>query len=258
VRLKLYAIPGSHPCQAVEVALRLKGLDYERVDLPPGLGQLNSLVRFGKRTVPALRVDSYKVVGSMLIMRVLDGLVPDPPLLPRDRDLHAAIEEAESWGDDVLQDAARWISQYAIVRRPESAKSFLAGSRLPDLPDAVTAATSRATFRAEIATVGPGVAGVERLVGQLPAMLDHADALIAAGTIGAETPNAADLQIGASVALLLKLEDLRPAIEPRPCARLAQRIFTRYPGSISRDALPAEWLHASPAYASEPSVTSAA
>jgi glutathione S-transferase len=258
VRLKLYAIPGSHPCQAVEVALALKGLDYERVDLPPGLGQLNSFVRFGKRTVPALRVDRYKIVGSGLIMRALDGLRPQPELVPRDPELHAAVDEAERWGDEALQEAARWISQYAITRRPESAKSFLARSRLSDLPDAVTAATSRATFRAEIATVGPGVAGVERLTGELPALLDHADALIAAGTIGGDAPNVADLQIGASVALLMKLEDLRPAIEPRPCARLAHRFFANYPGSIPRNSLPGEWLRASSASAPDRSLTSAA
>ncbi|MEA2449172.1 MAG: Glutathione S-transferase, N-terminal domain, partial [Thermoleophilaceae bacterium] len=37
MRLTLYSIPGSHPCQTVEAALELKGLPYERVDLLPGL-----------------------------------------------------------------------------------------------------------------------------------------------------------------------------------------------------------------------------
>ena len=258
MRLKLYAIPGSHPCQAIEVALRLKALDYERVDLPPGLGQLNSFVRFGKRTVPAMRADGYKVVGSVLIMRVLDGLQPEPPLVPRDPEPRAAVEEAERWGDEVLQDAARWISQYAIVRRPEAAKSFLAGSSLSEFPDAVAGASSRATFRAEIATVGPGVGGVERLVGELPSLLDHADGLVAAATIGGDTPNVADLQVGASVALLMKLEDLRPAIESRPCAQIARRLFTSYPGSIPRNSLPDEWLRASSLQPADRSVTSAA
>ena len=31
----LYALPGSHPVAAVEVALRLKSIDYHRVDLLP-------------------------------------------------------------------------------------------------------------------------------------------------------------------------------------------------------------------------------
>src|SRR3954447_9140455 len=50
--LKLYVIPGSHPCVAVEAALNLKGLAYERVDLLPGASIPIQLARFGRRTVP--------------------------------------------------------------------------------------------------------------------------------------------------------------------------------------------------------------
>ena len=120
---------------------------------------------------------------------------------------------------------------------------------MPRLPDAVSAPLTRAVFWAEIRSVGPGAAGSERWAGRLPELLDRADALIEAGTIGGERPNAADLQIGASVALLLKLEDLRPAIDGRPCADHARRLFPRYPGAIPAGALPAEWLRAMPAAA---------
>jgi glutathione S-transferase len=257
VRLILYAIPGSHPCQAAEAALALKGLAYERVDLLPGLAQFHQLVRFGRHTVPALRVDEYKVVGTPLLFRALDGIRPDPPLLPRDPAERAAVEEAEHWGDTAVQDAARWILQTALIRRPDVAKSFLAGANVPNLPDRVTAAATRLTFRAEIATIGPGRAGAQRWMQDLPRLLDHADELVEAGTIGGETPNAADLQIGASMALLMTLEDLRPAIEPRPCGRLAARLFAQYPGSIPRNALPDEWLRASWPHAPGPAVTSA-
>ena len=92
MRLKLYVIPGSHPCETVEAALRLKGLDYERVDLMPGIAPFHQLLRFGRRTVPGLRVDSYKVVGSPLIMRTLDGLVPEPAMYPADPEARAAVE----------------------------------------------------------------------------------------------------------------------------------------------------------------------
>ena len=35
VNVKLYVLPGSHPCAAVEAALALKAIDYDRVDLLP-------------------------------------------------------------------------------------------------------------------------------------------------------------------------------------------------------------------------------
>jgi glutathione S-transferase len=237
VRLTLYSIPGSHPCQTVEAALELKGLPYERVDLLPGLSQFQQLARFGRRTVPGLVVDGYKVVGSPLILRTLDGLAPGPPLYPGDPGDRAAVEEAERWGDEQLQEAARWILLSALTRRPDAGKSFLEGSNLPRFPDAVTAALTRATFAAEVRILGPGVQGAARWLRELPALLDRVDELIAAGTIGGDMPNAADLQIGASVALLAKLEDLRASIEPRPAGALARRLFS-FPGSVPAGALP--------------------
>ena len=52
-----------------------------------------------------------------------------------------------------------------------------------------------------------------------PALLDRVDALIAEGVIGGHDYNVADFQIATSVRLLMTLEDLRGAIEPRPAAR---------------------------------------
>src|SRR3954471_11159281 len=81
--LTLYVVPASHPCAAVELALRRKGLAYRRVDLLPLFHVVHQRVVFGRRTVPGLTLPTGdKVVGSRAIMRVLDGLEPEPPLLP--------------------------------------------------------------------------------------------------------------------------------------------------------------------------------
>jgi glutathione S-transferase len=76
---------------------------------------------------------------------------------------------------------------------------------------------------------------------ELPANLDRVDELIAAGTIGAEVPNAADFQIATTVRVLLAFEDLRERVEGRPAGDLARRILPRFPGPIPRT-LPAAWL----------------
>ncbi len=132
--LKLYVIPGSHPCASVEAALVLKSLPYERVDMLPVASWPVQLARFGRRTVPGLVVDGYKVSGSRLIMRTLDGLQPEPPLYTGD----PAADEAERWGDDELQSAARWISAYALTKRPGAGDSFTAGANLPQFPARVS------------------------------------------------------------------------------------------------------------------------
>ena len=212
MQLTLYATPSSHPCEAVAAALGHKGLAYERVDLLPGLAPFHQLARFGRRTVPALKIDTYKVVGSRLIMHTLDGLAPEPPLYPRDPGERAAVEEAERWGDEQLQEAARWTTIYAIAQRPESARSFTERANIPQLPDAVATPMTRAIFSGLLRVIGDGPEGARRWLRDLPGLLDHADGLVEAGTIGGEQPNAADFQIGASLALVPNFDDMRPLV----------------------------------------------
>jgi glutathione S-transferase len=251
MQLKLYVIPGSHPCVAVEAALALKSLHYERVDLLPGASPLIQLARFGRRTVPGLVVDGYKVSGSRLIMRTLDGLAPEPRLYTGD----VAADEAERWGDADLQDAARAIIVYALWKRPDAGDSFTAGANLPELPAPVTTQATRAWFGAELRFLLGGASATERWLGELPGLLDHVDELIESGVIGGETPNAAGLQIAASVRLLLTFADLRDAIDARPAGRLARRLIPRYPGDVPAGTLPSDWI---PSLEARPAVAASA
>ena len=74
-----------------------------------------------------------------------------------------------------------------------------------------------------------------------PALLDRVDGLIAEGVIGGHDYNVADFQIATSVRLLMTLEDLRGAIEPRPAARHARAVVPRFPGRIG-PVFPGDWL----------------
>jgi len=242
VKLKLYAIPGSHPCLAVEAALGLKGLEYERVDMLPGLSPFHQLATFGKRTVPAMNIDGDKVVGSRLIMRALDGIAPEPPLFPHDPGRRAAAEEAERWGDEVLQDSARWIAIYAVGHRPESASSYTVDANIPRMPDALVAPLTRAIFAAELRVLGGGQERVQSSLRDLPAQLDHVDSLLHDGVIGGDPPAAADLQIASSIRLLLTVADVRELVEAHACGEWARRVLPGFPGEVPQGALPPEWL----------------
>ena len=68
----------------------------------------------------------------------------------------------------------------------------------------------------------------ERLAGDLaglPAKLDHVAAFAADDVIGGERATARDLQIGATLRVLLTIGDLAPLIEAGPGAELARRWF---------------------------------
>ena len=60
--------------------------------------------------------------------------------------------------------------------------------------------------------------------------------------IGGEQPNAADLQIGSGLRLLLTIEDVARWPASRPATQLAFKWFPRYPGRVPAGALPAAWL----------------
>jgi glutathione S-transferase len=240
-RLKLYVVPASHPCAAVERALALKGLAYDRVDLLPALHILHQRVVFGQRTVPALKLaDGEKVTGSRAILRVLDGLEPEPPLLPGDPVLRSRVEAAEIWADDVLQSVARRITWQALRRHPAAVRSYAEGSRLP-IPDALIGPSSGLVARVEGLVNRASAQAARADLAALPGHLDRVDELIGAGVLGGDQVNVADLQVGSTLRLLTTLGDVRPLVEDRPGGRLALRLFPRYPGSVPAGVLPAEW-----------------
>lgn len=242
MKVKLYASPASHPCAAVEAALRLKGIPYRRVDLLPlsqiALGPL----LYGGTTVPGLRLDGERLAGSRTIMRRLDAVTPDPPLLPplSDAVARARVLEAERWGDEVLQSVPRRIIDACFLRAPQTMEGYAAGAKLPVPVTAMRPAmglTARLMARRNHALDEI----VQADLASLPAQLDHIEAWIADGVIGGEQPNAADLQIGSSIRLLQTIGDLKPLLDARTVNSLT-RWWAPQAGEVPAGTLPAEWL----------------
>jgi glutathione S-transferase len=237
----LFVVPGSHPSLTAALMLDRKGIDYRRIDFAPAVHRVAlRLVGFRGRTVPALRIDGRRIQGSRAIARALDDLQPDPPLLPRDPEARHAVEEAEEWGDEVLQPLARRLTWAALKRDRSTIGSFLEGARL-GLPTglAVRTAAPLIVLSARLNEATDEAARAD--LAALPAHLDRVDGWIADGPLGGPQPNAADFQIATSLRLLMTLDDLRPAIEGRPAGRLARDVVPSFPGRVNR-VFPAEWL----------------
>jgi glutathione S-transferase len=240
-RPTLYRIPASHPCAAVEAALALKSIDYKRVDLLPIMPVLIGPLRWGGTTVPGMRIDGERVLGSRTIMRRLDSLVAEPPLLPDANDeMRARVLEAERWGDEVFQSVPRRIIDAAFLRRPRAMESYTSDAKLligPALMRPAMPLTARLMAMKNGASDEAARADIEALPGQL----DQIDRWIEEGVIGGEQPNAADLQIGSTVRLLMTIGDVRPLLEGHPALALT-RYFPATVGAVEPGALPAEWL----------------
>jgi len=238
---KLYVQPGSHPCAAVEAALALKSIDYRRVDLLPLSQVLAGPLLYGGATVPGMRIAGERIVGSRAIMRRLDELAPDPPLLPAgDEGARERVLEAERWGDEVFQSIPRRVIDAAFLRAPGAMESYAGDARLP-LPRAWLRPALPLTARLMALRNGARDEAARADLAALGAQLDRIDGWIAEGLLGGEPPNAADLQIGSTIRLLLSIGDVRPLVEGRPAARLA-RYFPPIPGEVPPGVLPAAWL----------------
>lgn len=238
---RLYVLPGSHPSFTAKLCLERKGIPYERKDLLPSVHKPQlRMLGFPAATVPALVLDGRKLQGSRQIAHALDELVPDPPLYPKAAKQRAAVEEAEEWGDLVLQSAVRRLAWALMVRDHSPMKQLAEGAKFP-IPTglALTAApvVTRISARYNHATDEQ----VSTDLANLPGWLDRVDAYIADGVLGGKQPNAADFQIATSVSMLLAFEDLHPFIEGRPAAEHAERFAHPYPAHMPA-CLPQEWL----------------
>jgi glutathione S-transferase len=236
--LTLHVLPPSHPCMTAEAALQLKGLDYQKVSLVPGEhnAEMERLYGEGHRTVPGLLIDGEPVHGSRAILARLEALAPTPSLYPEP--VAGAVREAEAWGDAELQDLGRRLPWGALYFRPEAMGTFGGAGPLDPAGTDFAMRYVRASWKYHRITA---VRLAEDLAG-LPAKLDHVDALISGGVLGGAQPTAADLQIGATLRVLLVVGDLRPLIEGRRAGELARRWFPDYAGDVPAGAFPAGWV----------------
>jgi glutathione S-transferase len=220
--------------------LEHKGLDHKMVWLLPTLwsAQLR-ILGFRGGTVPAMKLDCRRLQSSLLISRALEEAKPEPALFPSDPDQRAAVEEAERWGDEVLQDVPRRIVRW-LAAHSQEARVLVA--REVGIPLPRVAAFTNIPWARHIARKVDANGQIQRAIAQVPQVLDHVDDLIARGVIGGEQPNAADFQIATSVRAILTIKDLEPAFSGHPSAELAMRLLPEFGNDFPAGMLPAEWL----------------
>jgi glutathione S-transferase len=245
---KLYVILGSHACQTGMLLLEHKRIPYERVELPSVLHpvalrlhgfagnpspfrelddrphrMLAMADRFG--TVPALLIDGRQVKTNREIARFLDELRPDPPLFPADGEQRGAVEEAERWGDEVLQMAARRLALAASLHGPDALLNRADDGRLGPLLWRNQTVRLVGTRLLALTVFGAGKRAERELLASLPGLLDRIDGWVDAGVLNGDELYAADFMIAPSLALLCYVRDLRPELEGRPAMRLVDRVL---------------------------------
>jgi glutathione S-transferase len=202
--------------------LELKGIPFRRVNLVPGFHRVYVRARgFPGDRVPAVKFpDGSRAQGTRPLARALDALKPEPRLVPDD----PRVEEAERWGDDVLQQWARRMVIEAGIRDPDLLHDHGNSGRLGHLllkrerPRRQMARLVRMAFRMTRAQLRDDQTRVNE-------MLDRVDELIAAGVLNGEQLNCADLQIATSLALIDYRLDVREKLRRRPAGDLMERVL---------------------------------
>ena len=221
----IYVIPGSHPCRTGLLMLEHKGIPHRRVVLKPGFhAPAVRVLGFPGPTVPAVKIGDERVQGTRQIARALDELKPELPLLPADPERLRAVEEAERFGEEELQPAARRL----VARAGRSDLAALrdhAGSGRLGLLLNPTPRGRRMTFRLLVGRIGASEERYRLDREALPGWLDRIDAWIAEGVLHGRELNAADLQIASSLALIDYVLELRPQLESRPAGALMDRVL---------------------------------
>lgn len=228
-QIRLYGIPLSHPVVGVRGMLDVKGLPYRYVELLAGLHP-PALLAAGFRglTVPAVKLsDGRRVQGSLAIARALEQVAPEPSLYPADPAARRAAQDAEQWGEAVLQPVPRRIIRWGLAHRFSQRRWFAdVGSPLP--APAVTAVVMSPLAPLFARQVGASEYRLRQDLAELPGMLDEVDRLLADGVIGADPPGAADFQIACSVRMLLALDDVTALVAGRPAEAFARRVIPDY------------------------------
>jgi glutathione S-transferase len=218
----LYGIPGSHPAHTGQLMLEHKGIPFRRVNLVPGFHRVYVRARgFKGDRVPAVKFpDGSRAQGTRPLARALDVLKPEPRLVPGD----PRVEEAERWGDDVLQQWARRMVIEAGIRDPDALDEHGAGGRLGPL---LFEGDRRRRVMSRLVKIAYGMTSEQFRDDptRTAELLDRVDALIAEGVLNGEQLNCADLQIAPSLALIEYRLDVREELHGRPAAELVERVL---------------------------------
>lgn len=100
--LELYQFEMSHFCEKARLILDYKGLEYRKIEVTPGVGQIELMQKAGKRQVPVLKDGSTYIADSTEIAFYLDKKYPERPIVPTDPLAKGQCLLIEEWADELI------------------------------------------------------------------------------------------------------------------------------------------------------------
>jgi glutathione S-transferase len=126
--IELYQFELSHYCEKIRLILDYKGLPYRKVEVTPGIGQLDLYRMSGQRQVPVIKDGTEVIADSTAIALYLDRKYPDRPIIPADPQQRALCLLMEEWADESIGLNSRKVMLGAFSQDPALRSALLPAS----------------------------------------------------------------------------------------------------------------------------------
>ncbi len=130
--LELYQFELSQYSEKVRLILDYKGLEYRKIEVTPGVGQLELFRLSGQPQVPVLKDGETFVADSTEIAFYLDRKYPERPIIPDDPLARGQCLLIEEWADESIGLKGRKAFVGALNQNPNFRTSILP-KNTPDL-----------------------------------------------------------------------------------------------------------------------------
>ncbi|WP_017654996.1 glutathione S-transferase family protein [Fortiea contorta] len=130
--LELYQWELSQYSEKVRLILDYKGLEYRKIEVTPGIGQVELFRLTGQRQVPVLKDGSRYIADSTEIAKYLELRYPDRPLLPSDPKKRGLALLMEEWADESIGIKGRK-ALFAAISQDQNFRKSLLPTSTPDI-----------------------------------------------------------------------------------------------------------------------------
>lgn len=204
--LELYQFELSQYSEKVRLILDYKELEYRKIEVTPGVGQIELLRMSGQRQVPVLKDGDTVVADSTEIAMYLERKYPEKPLIPTDAKQRGLCLMMEEWADASIGFKARKAILGALNKYPNFRTSILP-KETPDVLKSLVSAVPSEVFDLLGTGVGLGTdtireaeTGLKQDFEALCLLLEDSPYLIG------EQPTLADLTV-AGLSIVLKFPE---------------------------------------------------
>jgi glutathione S-transferase len=247
--LELYQFELSQYSEKVRLILDYKGLPYRKIEVTPGIGQVEIFRLTGQRKVPVLKDGNKYIADSTEIAKYLDAHYPENPLIPSEPKKRGLCLLMEEWADESIGIKGRK-ALFAAISQDQSFRKSLLPTSVPDAVKTLVEGVPNDILKAFGFGVGLGPDTIQSAMADLKQDLEALCLLLADSPyLLGDEPSLADFAV-AGLSILIKFPeanyiDLPPTLAGKGVPGLADnpvyepffswrdRIYTQYRQPLS-------------------------